>query len=296
MRKLIRCTIFFPVLFFLSSCEDVIQVKLDEGSKLYVVDAFVNDLREPQIIKVNYNDSYFSNRDPQPVPGAQVIVRDLTSGKDFSFADEGAGKHVLRLNDGDTLARVGHQYELRVTVSGVTYKALSLEKRTGVIYDIDTNYVSGGSFQGRKVQPFYFCELKAMDLVAGETDYYWVKTLRNDTLLFGPDEMGISFCIDGTGGPVTGIDADSINFTQPVTLLGFKAFLPGDKCEAQIHSISRETYNFFIQLAQQVNNGGLFATTPENVRTNITTPKDAQVKAIGWFNMATVARKAIVIP
>ncbi|MEY2914410.1 MAG: hypothetical protein RLZZ184_3719, partial [Cyanobacteriota bacterium] len=44
-----------------------------------------------------------------------------------------------------------------------------------------------------------------------------------------------------------------------------------------------ETYAFFLQAQAQISNGGLFATTPENVKTNIITPEDAPTKAIGWF-------------
>lgn len=293
--RLVKYIFIFIALVFVSGCEDVVQIKLDEGSKLYVVDAFVNDLREPQVIKVNYNDSYFSNRDPQPVPGVKVIVKDLTSGQDYIFADEGGGNHVLRQNAGDTMCRVGHQYKLEVTVNGVVYNALTTQKRTAVINNIDTNYVPAGTAFGQAFDAYYFCELQAMDVVAGETDYYWVKNFRNDTLFFEASDMGFSFSIDGTNGPVTGIDADSTNFTPPATFVLFKQFLPGDKCKVQIHSLSREAYNFFIQLSQQVNNGGLFATTPENVKTNLNTPKGA-TKAVGWFNVATVASKEIVIP
>jgi hypothetical protein len=246
---------------------------------------------------VNYNDAYFSNKDPEPVAAVKVIVKDLTSGVDFTFADEGGGNHVLRLAAGDTMCRIGHQYELNVTVNGLTYNALCTEKRTAVINNIDTNYVPAGSgFGGQTFDAFYFCELQAMDVVAGETDYYWIKNFRNDTLLFEAADMGFSFSIDGTNGPVTGIDADSTNFTPPVTFVGFKQFLPGNTCKVEIHSLTRECYNFFIQLSQQVNNGGLFATTPENVKTNINTPKDASTKAVGWFNVATVAKKEIQIP
>jgi len=46
------------------------KLKLDEGSKLYVIDAFVNDLRSNQTIRVTTNDSYFSDRE-LPIPVKQ---------------------------------------------------------------------------------------------------------------------------------------------------------------------------------------------------------------------------------
>jgi hypothetical protein len=37
----------------------------------------------------------------------------------------------------------------------------------------------------------------------------------------------------------------------------------------EIHSINLETYNFLTQVQTQTTNSGLFATSPENVKTNI---------------------------
>lgn len=297
MGSLRTYVLIFIVAFAAVSCEDVVQVKLDEGSRLIVIDAFVNDLPQPQVIRVCYNDAYFGNTEAPPVTGARVSLRDIGSGDVFDFTDEGAGNHVFRAGTGDTLLRMGHQYELRVLVDGYTYTALATKKRTAVIRDIDTNYVSGqGGFGGPPGDPFYFCELKAKDTVDANTDYYWVKTFRNDSLLFTPSDMGFAFSIDGTNGPVTTADADTTNFTPPATFLGFRQFHSGDKCGVQIHSISRECYLFFVQAGQQVNNAGLFATTPENVRTNIVTPTDAPLKGVGWFNVASVAEKTRIIP
>ncbi len=114
------------------------------------------------------------------------------------------------------------------------------------------------------------------------------------TPAFGPADINVA--IDGTNGPVTNAGVDSTSFTPPITLLGFKQYQSGVSCGVEIHSISRETYYFFVQAGAQINNGGLFATTPENVKTNIRTPADAKTKTVGWFNMATVASKRIIVP
>ncbi|HYC28326.1 MAG TPA: hypothetical protein VEB42_05905, partial [Chitinophagaceae bacterium] len=125
------------------------------------------------------------------------------------------------------------------------------------------------------------------------TDYYWVKTFRNDSLLFGPADINVS--IDGTNGPISIEGVPFTAFTPPVTFMGFKLYRRGNSCTAEIHSISRDTYYFFIQASGQINNTGLFATTPQNIKTNIITPADASTQATGWFNMATVVSKRVVI-
>lgn len=296
MKTFFKFLLLSSSLLFLNSCEDVVQIKLDEGSKLYVIDAFVNDLRAKQIIRVTTNDSYFSNRIAPPVSDAVVVLKDLTTNKQYAFTYGGDGNYEYNIASVDSIAKIGHQYELNVTIDGSIYTALAVQKRTAVIDSIVPEYDDGqsGGFGGNAPNPFYLCNLLAKDKVDNVADYYWIKTFRNDTLF--TESGDINICIDGTGGAVNNAQFDSIYFTPPATFLGFKRYQSGSTCKVEIHSISRETYFFFVQASAQINNGGLFATTPENVKTNIVTPKDAKTKAVGWFNMASVVSDKINIP
>src|SRR3954470_18000152 len=85
MKTIFKFLLLTSSLFFLNSCQDVVQIKLDEGSKLYVIDAFVNNLPGKQTIRVVSNDSYFSNREAPAVPNAIVILKDLTTNVDYAF-------------------------------------------------------------------------------------------------------------------------------------------------------------------------------------------------------------------
>jgi hypothetical protein len=298
IKSTLQYSFFIFVAVFLSSCEDVVQIKLDEGSKLFVIDAFVNNMYGKQTIRVTTNDSYFSNRQAPPVTDANVLLKDLTSGKSFQFVYSSNGNYDFNAAGADSLGLVDHQYQLNVTIDGYTYSSVTIEKRTASIDSISAEVfdpnAQGGFGGGPPGPPFSFCTLWAKDKADNNTDYYWVKTFRNDSLLFSANDINVS--IDGTNGAVMDAGVDSIAFTPPVTFIGFKQYQSGTSCAVEIHSISKETYFFFVQAAAQINNGGLFATTPENVKTNITTPADAKTKAIGWFNMATVTRKRIIVP
>lgn len=293
MKNIFKFLVFSSALLFLASCEDVIQIKLDEGSKLYVIDAFVNDLRTNQTIRVVTSDNYFSNREAPPVSNAQVVLKDLTANVQYNFAYTSNGNYVFPITNNDTIARINHQYELNVTIDGNVYRALSLQKRTAVLDSISAIYNEGTGGFGPP-SPFYNCFLWARDKADDNPDYYWIKTSRNDTLFDKPGDLNTA--IDGTGGVVTNAGVDTLDFTPPAIFLGFQTYRSGDKCKVEIHSISRETNNFLFQAVTQIQNGGLFATTPENVRTNILTPEGAKTKAVGWFNMATVVSKTKVIP
>jgi hypothetical protein len=293
MRTLLKFLLFTCSLVALSSCVDVVQIKLDQGSKLYVVDAFVTDQRMVQTIRVTTNDSYFSDQQAPPVVNAVVTLKDLTANKQFAFAYAGSGNYVYNPTDADTIARINHQYELDVNIDGQTYTSLTVQKRAARIDSISEEYHDGAGGFGQTRKPFYRCTLWARDKVDNNTDYYWIKTFRNDTLFAGGGDINV--CIDGTGAAITSSPADSLNFTPGGTLLGFKEYEKGNTCKVEIHSISGDTYNFLVQAANQVTNGGLFATTPENVKTNMVTPTGAKTKAVGWFNMATVVSKTKLI-
>ena len=286
MKKIINFSLLISSFLILSSCEDVIQIKLDEGSKLYVIDAFINNLRSNQTVRVLTNDSYFSNREAPPVANAVVVLTDLNNNNVYNFNYTGNGNYVYNLIAGDTIARVGHQYRLDVTIDSFTYTALAQQPR-GASIDSIAVFPDENGFGPPKKDTTYSCYLFAKDKADNNPDYYWIKTFRNDTLFNQPSDININ--IDGTGGIVTGAPQDSIDFTPPSTFLGFKTYKKGDSCKVQIHSISKESYFFFIQSSNQINNGGLFATTPENVKTNIISPNNAKTKAIGRFNMSTVS-------
>jgi hypothetical protein len=266
---------------------------LDEGSKLYVIDAFVNNLREDQKIRVVTNDSYFSNREAPPVTNASVVLVDLTNGQQFNFTYQANGYYVYPITNLDTIARLDHNYQLRVTIDGYTYLSQAAQKRTAKIDTILASINDGGGFGPPPKDSSYTCLLFARDKADNNPDYYWIKTFRNDTLFTDPSDLNI--CIDGTGGAVFDAPEDSILFTPPATLLGFKSYRKFNTCKVQVHSISRDNYYFFVQALAQINNGGLFATTPENVKTNIVTPEGAKTKAIGRFNMASVAEQKILV-
>ena len=52
--------------------------------------------------------------------------------------------------------------------------------------------------------------------------------------------------------------------------------------------------NFLLQVQQQTTNSGLFATNPENVRTNIQNASNTKTKVVGWFCMSSVGFKEAV--
>lgn len=295
MKSVFKLVVFCTLALAFSSCQDVVQVKLDEGSKLYVIDAFINDLRSEQVVKITNNSSYFSNTNPTGVPGANVVLMDMTENRLYSFTYTTDGKYVYSGWMTDTIAKIGHQYKLMVEIDGNLYLSETKQKRRASIDSISVTQDDGSLGFGppsNTLDTTYLCMLYAKDKADAVPDYYWIKTYRNDTLFSAAADINVN--IDGTGGEITTATVDSLEFTPPSTLLGFKSYRRNDRCRVEVNSITKDTYNFFVQAQAQINNGGLFATTPENVKTNIVSPK-GQIKAVGWFSMSSVATKTVLV-
>jgi hypothetical protein len=278
--KMIKQIIILFCAITLASCEDVIQVKLDKGAEHLVVDAFINDLRMYQTVKLSYTDSYFSGQNPPPVKNATVILKDITASKTYTFLNNNDGSYLYPINPGDTICYVGHSYELNVIYNGETYNSYTVLKRTTKVDSISSNFKPKNAF----TEEGYYCKFWAFDPPGPEPDYYWIKAYKNGN--FFNKSIHINLAFDGAYSA----GADGFIFIPPIsegiTPFG-ERYSFNDVCRVEIHSISRETYYFLIQVISQTTNTGMFATTPENVRTNINSPAGA-TKAIGWFNMASV--------
>ena len=268
-----------------TSCEDVVQVDLDQGEPIITIDAFVNDMRSPQKVRLTYTDGYFSQKPNDPVQGASVIIRDMTSGTDYTFIDNSDGNYVYNLSPGDTLGRVGHNYELTVTHQGNVYKSSTRMNRTSQVDSLLVEYKEAGAFGGDEGYRFAFLGFDA----PGDTmDYYWIKSYRNGVYFNKGGDINI--CADAAYGQ----GADGFPFITPIaegiTPFG-ELFKKYDVCRVEIHSINLETFNFLTQIQTQTTNTGLFATSPENIKCNITNTTSSTVKVVGWFCMSAVGFK-----
>ena len=284
--------LFFVLLaaIVLTSCEDVVQIELDKGEPILTVDAFINNMRSVQKIRLTYADDYFSQAQNYPVTGASVSIKDLTSGLSYYFSDSnGDGNYLYSLLTNDTLGKIGHTYELTVIHQNNVFKATSRMKRSSRVDSLVSKFDEGGGL-GNTPSGYKFAFL-GFDVIGDTTDYYWIKSFRNG--VFFNKGADINICIDGTYG--TG--ADGFLFIPPIaegiTPRG-ELFQKFDVCRVEIHSIDFETYNFLAQVQAQTTNSGLFATSPENIKTNITNTTTDKVKVVGWFSMSAVGFKEAV--
>ncbi|MGZ3864164.1 MAG: DUF4249 domain-containing protein [Bacteroidia bacterium] len=276
----------------LTSCQDVIQVKLDKGDKLLVVDAFIDNSTNVQNVRLTYTDDYLSNTSTPPALGATVMLTDLSNSASYTFTPDGNGNYQYTPVTGDSMALVGHNYQLNVSLDGTTYTALSKLNRTTKIDTIEFKHRKGATEDTTQLPKKCYPYLVAKD-TSGAVDYYWIKTYKNGIFYNGPNQMNVVQDAAGTG-------SDGLYFIPPVA---FFVLTPGkdpcyefDRCTIKIYSINADTYDFMQQMQTQMTNAqaGLFAVTPQNVKSNIKISSGGGRKAIGWFNMGAVTEMTVI--
>ncbi|MGY6560511.1 MAG: DUF4249 domain-containing protein [Luteibaculaceae bacterium] len=266
---------------FLSSCEDRIDVDLETGEIQLVVDGWLNNFDGQQRIRLSTSQPYFDNGPIPQVTGAQVSVANLDLNLIYEFEDMGNGNYVYNQPLGERIIKQNHNYQLTVTWEGNIFTALSRANRTTVVDSITWEFREAGPFNS---PAGFFAELHGTDS-AGAADFYWIRTFRNGQLLQRTGLVNIAF--DGAGGP----GADGFPFIPPIRFRatdGNSPYEAGDSIRVEIHSMSREAYFFMEQALNQISNGGLFATPPENIVTNLVNQDPNGPRALGWFNVGMV--------
>lgn len=102
----------------LASCEDLIDVDLNEANPKLIIEADLNNLTSTQLIRIAKTVAFDSPVGDQPVVGAMVSVVD-SKGRRFDFSDSGKGEY--RRNNFKPEEDLN--YSLSVTIDNETFTA-----------------------------------------------------------------------------------------------------------------------------------------------------------------------------
>jgi hypothetical protein len=291
----IKKLMFLSLSLLLFSCEDVIEVSVDQKQVKLVVDAFINNLDTTQTIRLTRSIPYFQKSGTEPtVTDATVVIADTSNLKVFPFTHTQDGLYTWNPNKstGDTFV-VGRSYALFIIQGGDTL--ISITKLNPTVTAIDSIITVPTEGNGPpNAGPGKYIELRANDL-PGKGNFYWIKTYRNDTFSGATRNLNISQDMGNTSNGQDGelfiypIRFNSINdFSRP--------FLDGEKVRIEIHSISLEAFYWFNLIVNESNNGGLFSTPPVNIQTNIFSfNPNKKIGIAGLFSMSDVRYKELIV-
>lgn len=288
MRVLKNISITLLSALILVSCEDKIDVETSFGEPQLVVNAWLNNLEGQQRINLSMSQAYFDNGPIPRVTGASVKVTELISETEYLFTDINNGDYIWQPTANEKLVNLDGNYKLEIIWEGNTFNAFARGNRTIPVDSITYEFEEVSTFNEKEG---YSAELHGTD-IAGAPDFYWIKTYKNNQLLNRPGLVNIAY--DGAGGP----GADGFPFIPPIRSRATdndNLYQMGDSIKVEIYSIDREAFFFIQQAIGQLQNGGLFATPPENIRSNVINLNERGPKALGWFGTSLVESLAIKV-
>lgn len=267
--------------FIISSCEDVIDVELDQGNTLLVVDGMITDEVKAHKIKLSTTAPYFDNTKTPIVSNAFVEIREYDANGVLIQIDT---LKEITLNSGEyfcqkiTNGSIGNRYDLKVEALGETYISSSTMQRIPEIDSLVFRYETYSIPDLTGYRAYYFGPE-----IPGKGDNYLFRVYRNGKLYNKPNQL--YFASDDL---VDGNYIGNFDITP-------EPFDKGDTIKIESYTTSRDQYYFYVELSKQVNNGGIFANPPANVRTNILNNNIQGKKAVGYFSANAMKSKTEII-
>jgi hypothetical protein len=295
MRSHLSIYLLLISVLLLSACETVIDPRLQFAEPVLVIDAWITNKPEPQVVKLMKTQPYMENSLPPGVKGATVTIQD-SNGESYTFEEsEEAGVYTWTPAPGERFGETGLSYTLLITVAGDSYTSTTKMGRVPPIDSLTFQLQEGNQF----ITDLYLAEFWATDpLEPGDT--YWIKTYKNSVLLNKPSEINLAYDAGFTrGGNFSGIAfiapiRTAINpFDQDTNNNLVSPYVVGDSLFVELHSLSEASFDFMTQVVIQTDRPGgfseLFATPLANVSTNISPANPSGKKAVGFFNVAAVS-------
>ena len=283
---------FKPIIFLLAitaffvSCEDIVDINLsDKDIGLYAVEAKISTESNPFVF-LYQSQLVNSDADYPGVSGAKIVITDnATPQRSITLQESNEIKGLyIPKEDVLFLGVKGREYNLTITVDGVTMSAMEL---LAPVQPIDSIQIRP-SARGDKL--FLGLFVYGYDPVGLGNYYKWdiyvnKKYLNSsDNLVLGSDNLFDGNYINGLE-----IFTDFHNPDKPED----KKLKLGDTIQVKQTSISKFVYQFYYQMVNQGRTGGLFSVPPANIKSNIVSSDGRNV--LGMFTASDVSPSNTII-
>jgi len=284
MKKLIYYPfVLLLCVFVFSSCEEKIDLELDESFTRIVVEGEITTDQKAHLVKLSTSSSYFYNEQAPTVSDAEVSIAD-DQGNVFLLTEipNGSGMYYT---DSLVAGVVGNTYTLLIEGVDIdgdgkeeVYEASEQLMPQLPLDSLTFEYTETMIRGGQEIKGY------AVNIWGQENptpgDYYQWRYYKNGKL--ETDTISEYAFVDD--GLVNG------NY-----IIGFTVFVaqaqPGDTILVESRSMTKEYYEFVVSfLVETVWSGGGFGGPPANIKTNVSNG------GMGWFNASYVSRVEGIIP
>lgn len=258
MKKIVELLLIINLLI-LFSCEEVVDVDLNESEPRLVVEASIFlDKENPlptQIIRLTTTAPFFDDVVP-PATDAKVMVFD-ENGNEFLFFEIDPGIYRTQ----SFIPEFNTNYFLEITYEGELYTAQETLMAAPELEFAEQN--DTGGFSGNDIElKIYYTDFPEPG------NFYLLRFIHSDLSLQIYDD----------------------EFTNGNRTFGFftdEELSPGEQVEFEIQGISRNFYEYlFILRSQAGTAGGPFQTQPTTVRGNIVNTTNPDNFSLGYFRLS----------
>lgn len=261
--------IYFIVIVFslFYSCEDVVDVDLNEAEPRLIIEAsinwFKNTVGNEQSIKLSLSAPFFDDTIP-PANNATVIVTNTSNGDEFVFLEEGL-TGVYKSNN--FIPIIDAEYRLTISHDNQNYTATEILKSVSSIDYIEQN--NDGGFSGEDI------EIKAYYTDPADVENYYFFEFSSDIAV------------------VPTLEVYEDRFTDGNQIFGFYSeedLESRDEVIIRNYGVSSRFYDFMFILLQQGSDesGGPFETQPATVRGNCINLTNPENFPFGYFRLSEV--------
>jgi len=274
MKTVIK-NIALITLFVFASCEEVIDVDVQNGKTRLVIEASLDwekgTTGSNQTIKLSTSTPYFDTTTNTAVNGASVIVTNDADGAEFIFADQNNGAYITNA----FIPVIGDSYTLEVVYNGERY--LGKETLASVPDILETYQTAKEGFDADLLE----VNLRFID-PEEEKNYYLFKFLKQGDVLPNLDDFSDEF-----------VNGNEVNWwyeKEDDEETKEKPFASGDIVDIELYSISESFYNYVRILIEQAEGVGLFSATPVALKGNCINLDTPRNYAHGYFRVTQVEK------
>lgn len=266
--KQLSIYIFAGLLLFLSACQDVIEVPLDNTNPRLMVEGTVTNASGPYYVTLSETGDFYSTAPAPKVTNAVVTISDDAGNSEVltHLADKPGTYATSNLQ-----GVVGRTYYLTVVHKGQTYQSESKLQPVTNIDKLEVRFVKESVTKEEGYYIYFFAKEPQ-----GETNYYRFMIYENDSLYNSINDLLI------TNDDFIKGDIENLELGYPFQL--------NDVVRLEMHSITKEVYDYYLGIINVYNNdGGLFSPPPVNPPSNISNG------ALGVFRASAVVSQTVTI-
>ena len=275
MKNILKITILFIVLITSSSCEDVVDIPLENANPKLVIDANIQWLKgtpgETQTIKLSLTNDFYSN-EIKIASGATVTVTD-SDNTIFTFLQTPNTPDYVCTN---FVPVINKSYTLKVIYEGQTYTATNKLLATPNFEPVveQTTVPGVGNEDFTKLQLFFQDN--------GSEDNYYLLGAKNPKVAY--PEYGVIEDRFFQGNKMFGVYMD-------------EKIEKGELFKFTLQSITKSYFNYMTKLISisSQNSGNPFATPPATLRGNILNQTSEENHPLGYFTLAEIDKREYTI-